>query len=174
MDVCCQGGYSLGRRLFAEIARQGLRFAFHSWGTALEVMAAAHLGICWPQMVVEWLEYPCYSTPGSAGMYPFPLAAEILTQPLEIERGDLIVPRTPGLGVTVDERVIERYPWIPGPWSLLPHRFARRDARRHQRSQRAVGRGRPVSTPPSGFARSSVMRCFKKPKVERNPTISNR
>ena len=119
MDVCCQGGYSLGRRLFAEIARQGLRFAFHSWGTALEVAAAAHLGICWPQMVVEWLEYPCYSTPGRAGMYPFPLAAEILTQPLEIERGDLIVPRTPGLGVTVDERVIERYPWIPGPWSLF-------------------------------------------------------
>ena len=49
MDVCCQGGYSLGRRLFAEIARQGLSFAFHSWGTALEVVAAAHLGICWPQ-----------------------------------------------------------------------------------------------------------------------------
>jgi L-alanine-DL-glutamate epimerase-like enolase superfamily enzyme len=119
MDVCCQGGYSLGRRLFAEIARQGLRFAFHSWGTALEVAAAAHLGICWPQMVVEWLEYPCYSTPGTAGMYPFPLAAEILTQPLEIERGELIVPRTPGLGVKVDETVIERYPWIPGPWSLF-------------------------------------------------------
>jgi L-alanine-DL-glutamate epimerase-like enolase superfamily enzyme len=119
MDVCCQGGYSLGRRLFAEIVRQGLSFAFHSWGTALEVAAAAQLGICWPQLVVEWLEYPCYSTPGRAGMYPFPLSAEILTEPLQIERGDLIVPRTPGLGVTVDERVIERYPWIPGPWSLF-------------------------------------------------------
>jgi L-alanine-DL-glutamate epimerase-like enolase superfamily enzyme len=119
MDVCCQGGYSLGRRLFAEIARQGLRFAFHSWGTALEVAAAAQLGVCWPEVVVEWLEYPCYSTPGSAGMYPFPPASEILTEPLELERGSLIVPRTPGLGVTVDERVIERYPWIPGPWSLF-------------------------------------------------------
>jgi len=119
MDVCCQGGYSLGRRLFAEIARQGLTFAFHSWGTALEVMAAAHLGICWPQLVVEWLEYPCYSSPGRVGMYPFPLAAEILTEPLQLERGDLIVPRAPGLGVTVDERVVERYPWIPGPWSLF-------------------------------------------------------
>jgi len=119
MDVCCQGGYSLGRRLFTEIARQGMRFAFHSWGTALEVVAAAHLGVCWPALVVEWLEYPCYSSPGRAGMYPFPLAAEILTEPLEIERGDLIVPRAPGLGVTVDERVIERYPWIPGPWSLF-------------------------------------------------------
>jgi L-alanine-DL-glutamate epimerase-like enolase superfamily enzyme len=119
MDVCCQGGYNLGRRIFAEIARQGLRFAFHSWGTALEVIAAAHLGICWPDTVVEWLEYPCYSTPNRAGMYPFPLAAEILAQPLELNAGDLIVPRAPGLGVTVDESVFERYPWIPGPWSFF-------------------------------------------------------
>ena len=52
----------LRRRHYAEIASQGLRFAFHSWGTALEVVAAAHLGICWPETVVEWLEYPCYST----------------------------------------------------------------------------------------------------------------
>ncbi|HEY2014370.1 MAG TPA: mandelate racemase/muconate lactonizing enzyme family protein [Bryobacteraceae bacterium] len=119
MDVCCQGGYSLGRRIMAEIARQGLRFAFHSWGTALEVVAAAHLGICWPDVVTEWLEYPCYSSPGRAGMYPFPLAAEILKEPLVLENGDLIVPRTPGLGVMVDESVLERYPWIPGPWSYF-------------------------------------------------------
>jgi L-alanine-DL-glutamate epimerase-like enolase superfamily enzyme len=119
MDVCCQGGYALGRRLFAEIERQGLRFAFHSWGTALEVIAAAHLGVCWPETIVEWLEYPCYSSPGRAGMYPFPLAAEILEDPLPLDHGDLIVPREPGLGVTVDESVIERYPWIPGPWSLF-------------------------------------------------------
>jgi L-alanine-DL-glutamate epimerase-like enolase superfamily enzyme len=119
MDVCCQGGYAMGRRIFAEIARQGLRFAFHSWGTALEVVAAAHLGICWPEMVVEWLEYPCYSSPSRAGMYSFPLAADILKEPLELDRGDLIVPRKPGLGIDVDERVVERYPWIPGPWSFF-------------------------------------------------------
>src|SRR6185369_17252014 len=91
MDICCQGGYTLGRRLFGEIARQGLRFAFHSWGTALEVVAAAHAGICWPDTVVEWLEYPCYSSPGRAGMYPFPLAAEILKDALDLDHGDLIV-----------------------------------------------------------------------------------
>ena len=119
MDVCCQGGYALGRHLFGEISRQGLRFAFHSWGTALEVIAAAHLGICWPEMVVEWLEYPCYSTPKQAGMYPFPLAAEMLKDPLELNAGDLIVPSKPGLGVEVDESVVARYPWIPGPWSYF-------------------------------------------------------
>jgi hypothetical protein len=52
-------------------------------------------------------------------MYPCPLAAEILKNPLEIDRGDLIVPRAPGLGVEVDESVAERYPWVPGPWSFF-------------------------------------------------------
>jgi L-alanine-DL-glutamate epimerase-like enolase superfamily enzyme len=119
MDVTCQGGYALGRRLFAEVARQGLSFAFHSWGTSLEVVAAAQLGICWPQLVAEYLEYPCYSDNGAPGMYRFPLASEMLKEPLEIERGDLVVPRKPGLGVDVDESVIDRYPWVPGPWSYF-------------------------------------------------------
>jgi L-alanine-DL-glutamate epimerase-like enolase superfamily enzyme len=119
MDVCCNGGYAMGRRLFSEIERQGLRFAFHSDGTALEVIAAAQLGICWPESLVEWLEYPCYSTPERAGMYPFPLAAEILKEPLQLDRGDLIVSRAPGLGVTVDESVVERYPWISGTASYF-------------------------------------------------------
>src|ERR1043166_6910516 len=82
MDVCCQGGFAMGRRIFAAVARRGLRFAFHSWGTALEVLAAAQLGICWPADVVEWLEYPCHSNNGRPGMYPFPLADEILREPL--------------------------------------------------------------------------------------------
>jgi len=119
MDVCCQGGLTMGRRLFSEIAREGMKFAFHSWGTDLEVIAAAQLGVCWPETVVEWLEYPVYTTPVVKSMYPFPLASEMLREPLPIERGDLLVPRTPGLGVQVNESVIERYPWIPGPWSFF-------------------------------------------------------
>lgn len=119
MDVCCQGGFAMGQRIFAAVEQKKLRFAFHSWGTALEVLAAAHLGICWPAYVVEWLEYPCYSNNGKPGMYPFPLADEILRDPLDIEQGDLIVPGGPGLGVEIDERVIEKYPFIPGPWSFF-------------------------------------------------------
>jgi L-alanine-DL-glutamate epimerase-like enolase superfamily enzyme len=98
MDVVCQGGYPTARRILPLVAGEGMRFAFHSWGTALEVLAAAHLGICWPESLVEWLEYPCYSAPSRAGMYPFPLAAEILNEPLRIEYGDLIVPHQSGVG----------------------------------------------------------------------------
>jgi L-alanine-DL-glutamate epimerase-like enolase superfamily enzyme len=119
MDVCCQGGFAMGQRVFASVRKRKLRFAFHSWGTALEVLAAAHLGICWPADVVEWLEYPIYTKPGRPVMYPWPLAEEILREPFEIVRGDLVVPKGPGLGIEIDERVIEKYPFIPGPWSFF-------------------------------------------------------
>lgn len=111
MNIVSQGSYASARRLFPDIARAGLRFAFHSFGTALDVIAAAHLGVCWPESVVRWLEYPLYSTDTREFAYPFPLASEIIRQPLLIERGDLIVPRAPGLGVDIDESVIWRYPY---------------------------------------------------------------
>ena len=138
MDVVCQGGYPMARRLFPAIGRAGLKFAFHSWGTALEVMAAAHLGICWPESVVEWLEYPCYSTPSRAGMYPFPLAAEILKTPLEIDHGDLIVPKGPGLGVEIDEDVSRALSLDSGSVVVFQTGFAADHARGHRGSQRAV------------------------------------
>lgn len=119
MDVCCQGGFEMARRIFEATEKQGIRFAFHSWGTLLEVIAAAQLGVCWSEDVVEWLEYPCHANAGRVGMYPFPAADEILTEPLQIENGDLVLPDGAGIGVDVDESVVERYPFIPGPWSLF-------------------------------------------------------
>jgi hypothetical protein len=42
-----------------------------------------------------------------------------LREPLHLERGDLLVPNGPGLGIEVEESVIEKYPFIPGPWSFF-------------------------------------------------------
>ena len=115
--VCCQGGFEMGmmssgcRKL-----RTRLRFTA---GYPLEVIAAAQLGICWPENVVEWLEYPCYSAKGRPGMYPFPLSDEILREKPEIRNGYLIVPDAPGLGIEINEEVIENYPFIKGPWSYF-------------------------------------------------------
>ncbi|MEW6303325.1 MAG: mandelate racemase/muconate lactonizing enzyme family protein [Verrucomicrobiota bacterium] len=119
MDVCCQGGFEMGARVFDAVAKKNLRFAFHSWGTTLEVLAAAHIGICWEENVVEWLEYPCYSNFGRAGMYPFPLSDEILAEPMNIQNGYLTVPKGPGLGIEINEKVVAKYPFIPGPWSFF-------------------------------------------------------
>jgi L-alanine-DL-glutamate epimerase-like enolase superfamily enzyme len=119
MDILCQGGISTAQRIFESVRRQGLRFAFHSWGTALEVLAAAQLGVCWSESIVEWLEYPCYAHREYPAMYPFPLADEVLSEPLGIEDGHLVLPDGPGMGIDINETVIEKYPFIPGPWSLF-------------------------------------------------------
>ncbi len=119
MDVCCQGGFEMGMNLFEMTEKAGLRFAFHSWGNQLEVLAAAQLGICWPEEVVEWLEYPCYSAKGRTGMYPFPLSDEILEDEPEIAGGYLTVPDGDGLGISINEGIIEKYPFIKGPWSFF-------------------------------------------------------
>ena len=109
----------MGNRVIGKVKQHGLRFAFHSWGTNLEVLAAAHLGVCWGEDVVEWLEFPCYSNDSRPGMYPFPAADEILKEPLVMEDGYLVLPDGPGLGIEVDESIVEKYPFIPGPWSYF-------------------------------------------------------
>ena len=119
MDVLCQGGFEMAQKIFARVQERGLRFAFHSWGTMLEVLAAAHVGVCWPETVVEWLECPVYSAPGRVGMYPFDLSDEILATPLPVELGHLVLPDGPGLGIDINEAVIEKYPFQPGPWSYF-------------------------------------------------------
>jgi len=118
-DLCCQGGFEMGDRIFQQVKDAGLRFAFHSWGTMLEVLAAAHHGVCWEEEVVEWLECPCYSNDGKPGMYPFAASDEILKSPLDIQDGYLQMPDGPGLGIEIDESVVEKYPFIPGPWSYF-------------------------------------------------------
>ena len=119
MDAFCQGGLKSANKIFQSVKDHGLKFAYHSWGTMLEVLVAGHLGICWPENVVEWLEHPNYSNEGRPGMYPFALSDEILKGPLSIENSELIVPDGPGIGIDVDESVIEKYPFIAGPWSIF-------------------------------------------------------
>lgn len=118
-DVVCQGGVAMGGRLLSAVRDAGLKFAFHNWGTSLESVVAAQIGACWPEEVCEWLEYPLYAAEGRVGMYPFPLADEMLAEPLEVADGDMIVPGGPGLGVDVAEDVIDRYPYQPGPWTVF-------------------------------------------------------
>jgi L-alanine-DL-glutamate epimerase-like enolase superfamily enzyme len=119
MDVVCQGGYASGQRVLSMAQRQNIAFAFHCWGTELEVVAAAQLGVCWPETVSAWLEQAVYTDERVQSMYEFPLAKRILKQPLEIAGGELAVPVKPGLGVEVNEAVIAEFPWIPGPWSYF-------------------------------------------------------
>lgn len=93
----------------------GVEFVPHNFGTNLGLVANAHLVAAAPGR--DLLEYPVFETSEQSGMYPFPLASDILHSDLEIANGTLSVPDGPGLGVDVNLDVVDTYPFIEGPWT---------------------------------------------------------
>ena len=91
-----------------------ITFVPHNFGTHLGLVANAHLITASPESPL--LEYPLFGS-DVAGMYPFPLAEDVLLTDLDIADGQLRLPDRPGLGVEVDESVIEDYPHVDGPWT---------------------------------------------------------
>jgi L-alanine-DL-glutamate epimerase-like enolase superfamily enzyme len=118
-NAISQGGYQGCRRIIEVAAKHGKQFAIHCMGTRLETAIEVHLGVCYPKETVGWLEYPLFQEDGRTFTYSFPLASEILKEPLDIKNGVLLAPWGQGLGVEVNEAVVERYPYIPGPWSVM-------------------------------------------------------
>lgn len=89
-------------------------FVPHNFGTELGLIANAHLITASPETPL--LEYPVFGE-SVAAMYPFPLARDVLETDLEFVDNKLTLPTGPGLGVEVNEDVVEEYPQIEGPWT---------------------------------------------------------
>lgn len=102
---------------------EGTRIEFvpHNFGTWLGLVANAHLVAAAPE--TELLEYPVFEkdptldTAADPGMYPFDLAFDIIHGVPSITDGELILPDEPGLGVDLDFDVIDKYPFVDGPWT---------------------------------------------------------
>lgn len=98
-----------------------VEFVPHNFGTWLGLLANAHLVAAGPE--VSLLEYPVFTDDPALdadpdpGMYPFPLAFDIIEGAPEIDDGTLTVPDKPGLGIEVALDVVDDYPFIDGPWT---------------------------------------------------------
>ena len=119
MDVLLPGGFAMGRRIVEAVGAAGLRFAFHSWGTTLEVLGgrAVRSLLARRRRGVAGVSVPRQLGPrwnvsvSAGGRHPRSAARD--------QGWNLVVPDGPGLGVEIDERVVDRYPFIPGPWSFF-------------------------------------------------------
>ena len=117
LDLLHLGGLVDGQRALREVRPLGRRVAIGGLSTPLEAAALAQLASCFEADLVGWMEWPQYSGEGRSGTYPFRLAEQMLHTPLWIDRGEVIVPEAPGLGVKVNESVIRRFPFRTGPCS---------------------------------------------------------
>jgi L-alanine-DL-glutamate epimerase-like enolase superfamily enzyme len=112
-DVKQHGGYTGCRQAIKFCEGRSVTYVPHNYGTQLGVAANAHLAAAAPEC--DFIEYPIYGGEGSVGMYPFPLANDIIETDLRVENGRLTVPSAPGLGVDVNEDAIENYPYLENP-----------------------------------------------------------
>jgi D-galactarolactone cycloisomerase len=105
-DASLAGG--IGECLFvAEMAALwGIPAMPHCWGGAIIVAATAHLvsllpDASWSRATQEpMVEYDLVENP---------FRDELLVRPLELKDGRISVPTGPGLGIEIDERVLQRY-----------------------------------------------------------------
>ena len=118
-DVSHHGGFSGLSEILGICESSKVAFAFHNWGTALETVADALIGSCFTRETAAWLEYPEYAHRDSRVMYPYALSDELVPDAPTPLNGELLLPEGSGLGVTVDEGMLEKYPYQPGPWSIF-------------------------------------------------------
>ena len=98
-----------------------VRYVPHHFGTLLGLVANAHLVAAGGTL----LEYPVFEDDPALdtddtddpGMYPFPLAFDVLDDALDVDDGQLSIPDGPGLGVDLNPDVVESYPYVEGPWT---------------------------------------------------------
>jgi D-galactarolactone cycloisomerase len=109
-DVVLAGGLWRGRGLGERILRRGRRYSPHTWTDGLGLLANLHVAAAVGGG--PFLEYPYDPHGWTPDRRDFPLVA-----PIEIDdRGDLVVPSAPGLGVELDEDALART--RVGGWSV--------------------------------------------------------
>ena len=105
-DASRCGGISEVYRVGQMAAKAGLEVATHSWSDALAIIANAHVISTLPNGLTVEVDQT-----GN------PFVDELLAEPLTVRDGLLRLGEAPGLGVELDERVVERYR-LPDPQAL--------------------------------------------------------
>ena len=104
-DVCLAGGISHSKKIAALAEARHVGVVPHNPLSPVSTAACIQLAACIPNFALQ--EYP-HSMSQEA-----PRGNELVKEPLKIERGHLIVPDKPGIGVELDEDAIERFPMVP-------------------------------------------------------------
>ena len=101
-DIARCGGISEVRRIAALAELRNVRVIPHCWSSDILVAATLHFLVT--QRDAPWQEFNVMDNPFKNGL---------VRNPFRLEAGRLRVPDEPGLGIELDEEVIERYRWEP-------------------------------------------------------------
>ena len=101
-------GFTEGRRVASLAGVYQRPVAIHSWGTVVSALAGAHLALATPNCAIA--EY-CFMN--------HPLNDLLSVEPVRLKDGALPAPEQPGLGVQFDDALLEKFPYRPGPNTMI-------------------------------------------------------
>ena len=110
-----QGGLTMCKQITDLSTSMGKQFVPHAWSTRFAVASTLQLLATLTDEQNPWQEYTFYTTEKGKGLYTFPLADEILAEPMRIEDGYMSIPNKPGLGVEISEAALKKHPRTVGP-----------------------------------------------------------
>jgi L-alanine-DL-glutamate epimerase-like enolase superfamily enzyme len=93
-------GFTEGARIATLAAVHEKPVAIHSWGTLVSIMAGVHFGLVTPNVAIT--EY---------NFTEHPLNELLAVRSVRAQDGHIAAPETPGLGVTFDPALVERFPY---------------------------------------------------------------
>ena len=102
-DCCKTGGITEILKIAALAGAWHLQFAPHTSASVLSTAASTHVLSVAPNAFIY-----------EADVSAINAFRDELGAPFEIVDGTILAPDAPGLGVEIDEKVIEKYPFIPG------------------------------------------------------------
>jgi muconate cycloisomerase len=98
VKVMKQGGLLRTRRMIEIAAAAGLRVVVgHGFGLSPSTLAEATLAACSAAVL-----------PGCEAVGPLKMAEDVVTEPVNLDRGVLALPDAPGLGFTIDRDAVKR------------------------------------------------------------------
>ena len=96
-DCCRVGGISESRRVGEMAAKAGLRVAPHTWSDAVTLVGNMHVVASLPNAI-------CVEVDQTGN----PFIDDLLKDKLVVTEGTIALPQGPGLGIELDEEVVER------------------------------------------------------------------
>jgi L-alanine-DL-glutamate epimerase-like enolase superfamily enzyme len=102
-DCSRSGGITECRRIGLAAEERGLRVATHTWSDAVAIVANMHLIASLPNGITVEVD--------RTGI---PFIDELLLEPLAVREGEIALPTAPGLGIELNEDVVDAYTLPPG------------------------------------------------------------